>query len=202
MHRNPITPYSSTRNFGTVIAVRTTASPIPTADPLHRIANLIAAGTGLRVGVIHATPQRRNARSYQPAEALLAACNGAAGRLLGVAPAKRVVNRPPGVDWFAPRLPSSLSRQDWFDIYQEARAGRGVLMMIDPKEDVYRDITIIFDEYLHIEECGRKFEYAEINSNWKEVAVTVLHTMLAVRALFVPPCDAFGMEAIFGSPIS
>lgn len=194
-------PYASPRNYGTVITVYTDTATIPMAEPLHRIANFIAAGTGLRVGVIHRTRQRGRRKAYQPAEALLAACNGAAGRMMGVKPARRVVDEPAGVDWFAPRLTDTLASQDWLDIYQEARLSRGVLLVIDPVEDIYRDITLIFDEHLFIEECGRKIEYPEDGHDWKPIAVTVMHTMLAVRTLFAPPCDAFGMEAIFGSPL-
>lgn len=201
MKRKPTGPFASTRNYGTVIAVYTESSPIATALPLNHIANMIAAGTGLRVGVIYASPQPRTQRAYLPAEALLAASNGAAGRLMGVKPMRRVVNRPPGVDWFAPRLTTALARQDWFDIYQEARSSRGVLILVDPEEDIYRDITVIFGEQLIIEECGRKYDYPDPQDGWKDIAVILLHTMVAVRALFIPPCDGFGIEAIFGSPM-
>lgn len=194
-------PFSSPRNHGTVIAISTAAAPIPIHEPLHRIATFITAGTGLRVGVIHTTPQRGGVKPYQPAESLLAACNGAAGRLIGVKPARRIVDQPPGVDWFAPRLTNTLKAQDWLDIYQEARLSRGVLLVVDPVESIYRDITLTFDTCLRIEECGRKLDYPDDPNDWKSIAVTILNTMLAVRALFVPPCDAFGMEAIFGSPL-
>lgn len=82
MHRTPQSPYTSTRNYGTVIAVYTADSSIPLDQAFHQIATLIAAGTALRVGVIFSTPQPR-IKQYQPAEGLLAAYNGAAGRLMG-----------------------------------------------------------------------------------------------------------------------
>lgn len=195
-------PFASPRNYGTIIVVSTAAAPIPVGGAIQTIANFIAAGTGLRVGVIQSTPPGTTRARMQPAETLLAACNGAAGRLMGVAPARRVVDQPPGVDWFAPRFSNALTPPDWEDIYQEARLSRGVLLIIDPIAEIYRDITLIFDEEIRIEECDRKCPYPEDPDDWKPLAITLLHTMLAVRALFTPPCDAFGMEAIFGSPLT
>ena len=173
------------------------------AAPIHRIAGLVAAGTAQRVGVMYFTPQPKSAGRMRPAESLLAACNHAAGRLLGVAPAPRAVGQPPGVDRFAPRLQDAISAREWYDVLQEARASRGVMIVVDPWDGLYRDLTVVMtDEAILFADSGITTPYPEDKDGWTTIAIEVIYTMMVMRVVADQPKDILGFDAVFLPPPS
>lgn len=175
--------FKSPRLPGSVIAISTTDQSRRLALGIHLLVSILAAGMGMRVGLIYAQPQPDSVGPTQSLESLLAASNRAAGRLLGVEPARRVVDLPPGVDRFAPRVDGLLSENDWDVMLEEARIGRGMLVLVNPDESIPRHLNITIEERILIEECGLKAPIPKRRRGWVLIARGVAYCLMASRVV-------------------
>ncbi|WP_336249792.1 hypothetical protein [Stomatohabitans albus] len=180
-------PFRSPRIAGSVIGVHLPQPSASTWLHVRFLASLLAAGTAQRVGVLSTRPQPESHGLFQPLEGLLAACYSAASRLLGVPPARRVVDQRPGVDWFAPMRSDVCSPADIERVIEEAKIGRSIVLLIDPEPSCQVNLNLVIGEHITLCEYNHEFPLPTTSAGWAAMSRTVVDTLIALRVIPIEP---------------